>query len=527
MSALRVLIVNRCLASRTGTELYVRDLARGLQRQGHCPVVFSPKLGPLADELRATGISVVDRLEAIDVAPDVIHAHHTWETMAALVQFPKVPAVFVGHDATAWHDTPPRLPQIGQYVAVDYTLRDRFVERHEVDPQRVAVVPNPIDFGCFRTRGPLPSRPRRALQISGYSGTDERAELQHACSARGIHLDSVGQHFGSTTTNPEALLAEYDLVFAKGRCAFEAAAVGAAVVFCDTWGCGPMLSNRALDEGYGVLTGRRMLSEEFCTSVLLERIDQFDPEDAREVSQRIRNTFDVDLVVARLVAQYRNVIANHRPASEPALQQALQQELLWWGTNFDRVLEEQNKAGARMKTRRRSGTQAITARSSVDFKQPFRGSGWYATERDEHGEFCWSGPRNSSWLELRVPQGEALGLYCEIAYSHDPTHVSGLELYAAGHRIEIETIEDESTLCIWGRLPMTEPFSSGKTIRVELKLPQTTRPCDVNPASSDDRPLGVAVRKIAIEPDHNAQIIPFSCDGAGRSPTVCRSKRAA
>ncbi|CAL1125474.1 unnamed protein product [Cladocopium goreaui] len=521
-----VLIVNRCLGSRTGTELYVRDLAIALQRQGHCPTVFSPKLGLLADDLKSHGLSVFDRLEEISTAPDVIHGHHTWETMAALVQFPEVPAVFVGHDATAWHDTPPRMPQIGHYIAVDYTLLDRFVESHGIEPNRVTVVPNPIAFAGFRKRGALPARPRRALQISGYSGTHERDEIEAACSARGIQLDSIGHHFGNTSTNPEALFADYDLVFAKGRCAFEAAAAGAAVVFCDTWGCGPLLSNRVLDEGHGILTGRRMLAEEFSTPVLLERIDQYDANDAAEVSQRVHDIFDAESVTARLVDLYRDVIAKHELLPEKTAQLGLQQELLWWAANFDRVLQEQNEAGARMTPRRRTAS-SIEVGSSVDFAHPFRGAGWYAPERDGHGYFCWLGPEPTAWLELRVPEGRLFCLHCEIAYVHDPELFEHLELFVAGQRVDIEHIEGESIFSIRGKLPMNEPIVSGNTIRVELKLPKTTCPSDVNVASTDDRPLGVAVRAIAIEADDEALIIPFNCDGAGRSPTVCRSKRAA
>lgn len=60
MISLRVLITNLTLAHRTGTELYVRDLALGLQRRGHQPFAFSPELGSVSDELRQQSIPVVD-----------------------------------------------------------------------------------------------------------------------------------------------------------------------------------------------------------------------------------------------------------------------------------------------------------------------------------------------------------------------------------------------------------------------------------------------------------------------------------
>ena len=67
---LRVLVTNRVLANRTGTELYVRDLALGLLRRGHHPVAYSPLLGKVAEELRAASVPVVD-----DLAAEIGRAH--------------------------------------------------------------------------------------------------------------------------------------------------------------------------------------------------------------------------------------------------------------------------------------------------------------------------------------------------------------------------------------------------------------------------------------------------------------------
>src|SRR5215470_13196513 len=94
---LRVLITNTWLYARAGTELYVRDLATALLACGHSPIVYSPVLGAVATEIRAATVPVVDDLDAIGVAPDVIHGHHHLETLSALLRFPGVPAIFVCH----------------------------------------------------------------------------------------------------------------------------------------------------------------------------------------------------------------------------------------------------------------------------------------------------------------------------------------------------------------------------------------------------------------------------------------------
>src|SRR6185503_2952166 len=107
---LRILLTNRVLAHRTGTELYVRDVAAELLRRGHLPVVYSPHLGPLAAEIRAGTIPVVDDLANVAEPPHVIHGHHGLETLTALLAFPGVPAVSVCHSWVGWADEPVRFP---------------------------------------------------------------------------------------------------------------------------------------------------------------------------------------------------------------------------------------------------------------------------------------------------------------------------------------------------------------------------------------------------------------------------------
>src|SRR5436190_15954581 len=89
---LRVLLTNLSLSSRSGTECYVRDVVLGLRRLGHVPMVYSPLCGEPAQELREQGVEVVEQLQDLAAAPDLIHGHHHPELMTALLQFPGVPA---------------------------------------------------------------------------------------------------------------------------------------------------------------------------------------------------------------------------------------------------------------------------------------------------------------------------------------------------------------------------------------------------------------------------------------------------
>src|SRR2546423_3574758 len=242
MGGLRVLITNYALASRAGTDLRVRDLALALQRRGHTPVVYTTEIGELGLSLRKATVPVVEDLDKISTPPDVIHGQHHVETMTALAYFSCAPAVFFCHGWRPWEERPPRHPRIYRYVAVDDTCRDRLLFEGGVAEERTRVLLNALDLERFRPRPPLPEKPRRALVFSN-SRLDYVSVVRQACARTGLSLDVVGKYNGKILEEPEKVLADYDLVFAKARCALEALAVGASVVLCDAAGAGPPVTS--------------------------------------------------------------------------------------------------------------------------------------------------------------------------------------------------------------------------------------------------------------------------------------------
>ena len=335
---LRILITNLSLWYRSGTELYTRDLAIGLARRGHSPVVFSTQLGAIADELRRATVPVVDDLAALGAPPDLIHGHHALETMAAGLRFPETPALFVCHDAKAWHDAPPPLPQLRHWVGVDRACCDRLVLQHGIPEGRVRLLPNAVDLNRFRPRDPLPDRPRRALLYSNYADQSTLREVRRACAARGITLDAVGHVLGAKHAAPEALLPLYDLVFAKGRSALEAAAVGAAVIVCDPRGCGPFVTPTEVED---FRFSGRMLGEPCRRDVLLSRIEQYDPRQAAEVTRLVRAECGVDALLDRLESVYQEVVGEARVLPAPGeYLRCASDGYRWWAANWRRLLEE-------------------------------------------------------------------------------------------------------------------------------------------------------------------------------------------
>ena len=308
---LRVLITNATLTQRAGSELYVRDLALALLERGHAPIAYSPVLGELAAELRAD-LPVVDDLSAVDTPPDIIHGHHHPETMTALLRFPGVPAVYVCHGWRPWEETPPRFPRIQRYVAVSNPGRDRLLFEHGIPEDRVQTLFNFVDLARFRPREPpLPVRPRHAVFFSNHVSEDALRIVREACAQADLSLDTIGTATGTGSTRPEAVLGSYDLVFATGRSALEALAVGTSVVLCDglTSSSGPMVTARDLARLRSLNLAGRAVREPLRVETLVREIARYDRADAQEVSRRIRVEAGCDAAVDRLIALYHEAIA--------------------------------------------------------------------------------------------------------------------------------------------------------------------------------------------------------------------------
>ncbi len=308
---LRVLITNRTLTSRSGTELYVAELAHALMARGHTPIIYAPRRGDLAEVLRLQSVVVRSSLVDMHTPPDVIHGHHRVATMTALARYPGVPVISFAHDFTHPDDVTPAHPSVRRYVAVDDTNRDRLLYGDGIDPNRVEVRLNWFDPKRFLPRGTaLPSRPRRALVLSNQAveGRGYLPVLRAACERFDIALDVVGLGVGRPSDAPEAILGNYDIVFAKARAAIEAMASGCATVLCDAAGFGGLVTADRVAELRRLNFGLRALRSGYEVDLVAAEIAAYDAADAAAVSSFVRRDADMETTVDGLVSLYRAVI---------------------------------------------------------------------------------------------------------------------------------------------------------------------------------------------------------------------------
>lgn len=295
MKKLRILLTCEMLNTRGGTELYIRDVARALLRLGHAPVVYTSRPGEVALEIRNMTIPVIERLDALAVAPDLIYGQHHLPTMMALLHFAGVPAVYVCHDWYGPNAFAPRFPRILRFVGVDATCRDRLICEDGIDEARVRLLPNSVDLERFAQReSPLPAQPRRALVFGNYTQENPHlAALRTACARRGIQLDVIGELMNNTVARPEEVLKNYDLVFAKGRAALEALAVGAAViVYSGIRFLGPLVRAEEVERLLPLNLGIRAMGDPLSPDELAQRVEQeiarYDPLDAARATAFVR-----------------------------------------------------------------------------------------------------------------------------------------------------------------------------------------------------------------------------------------------
>lgn len=314
---LTILITNIWLDKRAGSETVVRDLALGLMRRGHRPVVYAPSLGDVADEIAARGVVVIDDLRKLAETPDILHAHHAIPCGEALIRFPQLPAIYTCHSFVFWLEAPVHFPQIAVYAAVDEACRDRLVHAEAIDPARVLMMPNVVDLAR------LPARPRalaqRPVRAIAFGKAAEVPELRLACEQLGIGFETIGYAGDQASAEPEKKLVQADLVFGSARCALEALCCGTAVIACDQRGMAGLVTTDNYDLLRARNFGLRSLDAPVTIERCVEEIRRYDPADALRVAARARGEAGLETRLDELERLYVDILAgSRRPTITPA-----------------------------------------------------------------------------------------------------------------------------------------------------------------------------------------------------------------
>lgn len=281
-----ILITNCTLGGYSGTEVVVRDLALGFKKLGHFPMVYSPNLGGASSDIIEANIPVVTSLAFLPRKPDIIHGHHHIETISAIQYFSTVPAIFVCHDAKAWHDIPPLSSRIINYIAVDKNCLERLLS-FSVSKDTTKVIFNAFDSDRFIRRDHVSEQPKKALVFSSYANGRSVSVIKDACEELNISVDLIGFGVMRGQKNPEIFLKNYDIVFAKAKCAIEGMGSGAAVILCDIFGLGEMVTSENVAEFQEWNFGMRLLNRPIEKKSIIAEIEKYSPKEVEKVSSFI------------------------------------------------------------------------------------------------------------------------------------------------------------------------------------------------------------------------------------------------
>lgn len=310
---LRVLISCHQLHSRTGSELYVTELAEAHAERGARVSVFSLFPGELAKRFSTrTGIRVYgpEHSEPLTrLAPDIIHSHHltTFHLLGELL--PGVPRVHgILGVVPDLEQVPITIDEARRVFAVSERTREMMRAAHP--NTRVEVVKNWFDDRELRTvkrYTPALDARHRVAVISNHV-SDERDQALDQLEAEGlISWERVGVGASPRDITGE-FLSGFDIVVTMGRTVPLAGAIGVPCIVADQHLSDGLLSLENLDElSVHNFTGRARryaltaehLREEIGKSKLIDR---------RALAQRIRAEYSLSSRSLLFLRTYETVL---------------------------------------------------------------------------------------------------------------------------------------------------------------------------------------------------------------------------
>lgn len=214
-----------------GTETYSLTVAEQLERLGHTVTVHAGEASTHGRDLAASRgvrlrvgeLSALNGVDAV-LAQDAESAY----LLAGRKSGPR--QVFTIHGFSSSEHPPSRLSPPPPVIV----LNDRVARRVASLASRPEIVRlrQPIDTERFRPRGATRRRARRVLLLSNYLKGSPLRMLEEICGDLDLELVRLGAS-GTPTLEPQAEMADADIVVGYGRSVLEAMAMGRAAYVWD------------------------------------------------------------------------------------------------------------------------------------------------------------------------------------------------------------------------------------------------------------------------------------------------------
>lgn len=355
---MRVLITNFRLSESTDSELATCELALGLQARGIRTAVFTSRIGPLADRLIDAKIPVVDRLEDVPFQPQLIHGQGNLETLIALTHLPKLQAVFSCDDRDAWREAPPSHTRILRYASSSPRVAAWFTSGCGISAEKCRVLAAPIKLNGSGNQS-SPAQAAVAKAVIHHRIEAPLEVMRTACAIEGIVLETVGGPAGSPQ---QLLLAPPEVVFASGRAAVEALALGHPVILAG----GNAVGEAVTEESYEEAKSRNfapnpdrpsLTADELAIELATSRLKR-----TTRLEEFVRQDFDFDATIAAWIGLYREILEASPPRANARRDQKEMAQFL--GQLAARGHEEDRKVEAVHESLRRLAQHQINPEKS-------------------------------------------------------------------------------------------------------------------------------------------------------------------
>lgn len=165
---------------------------------------------------------------------------------------------------------------------------------------------------------------------------------------------------------------------------------------------------------------------------------------------------------------------------------------------------ERERGSLQMETARPPASGGLPAAAEFTFDQPIHGRGWHGRERFDERWICWTGVERVATLNLRLETDGPHFFEGTLASYLEQDVLEGLEIELNGVPLDLERRVTTEGVRLAGTIASIRREGRERSrpgvVQLCFRVPRLLRPCDVDPASSDDRRLGVAVSGIRLTP---------------------------
>lgn len=148
---IKVLIGCLYFFNRTGSEMYVFELAKNLVKLNCDVTVVSPNTdGPLPAEARSFGVKV-NTFESLPQHTkfDIIHTQHQPITKELIRRFPGTKKISTIHSEVLDAEYPTIHPSIIKYIAIRPPIKTMLIEKFQIPEEKIELIYNPVDNEKF------------------------------------------------------------------------------------------------------------------------------------------------------------------------------------------------------------------------------------------------------------------------------------------------------------------------------------------------------------------------------------------